>query len=819
MANPNALATFQPFPVGEGPVSVIKPVFLRTNLSGDPIRFSLNEDLGNIVNSATLTILNASVEGTDMDLGVIGGVSGGEDMSMWGKEVPNAQVEPNELVYIAEILGTENIDWVEVGTEETGFTYELVPGGNGEICTTHWRIVSANLSITDDGIPTCDVTLESLSKIAQEAKIDARAMGSNDNSIIIITKRYLDSLVYYAEKYHTEDNYSEIVTLAEYLSGLLPGTTVTTNNPTTTPGVAWPNPTNLYIKYPPAAGYGTYMNDGDPIPGTSLLIDGIQDAQLALAAKGYRGIDGYVLQGTGNYAENTKHAVLALQAKYEDLSDDGILGENTWKKLFPDTTTTTPTTTTVAPSLLLIVIDDSNYCSYCDIFFQRIRYEGYNFFFTNPLDVYQPTSYCAKAAENAAIQLATVPIYTVYETGQSCWEIINNIFSFNGLNLRFRRDNSLLVWPSGTLQVIDTEDSINVGNYETGLTLSYTKDGVINKAHVKGWVGKLTSGESEAIPTYAPNVNTTGGSAYPNPVSLTYPGVSGYICDGYMRDGCHGITAVATIQQALIAKGYSCGPSGADGIYGSDTKSAVASFQLKVGLGGSGNFGPKTWAKLFPTSTSTSMKRSDIAAALSSINGVTVISADLTDATIADFAWLTTRYPILFPSTSTYTTPALSTIITWSEFTILVNAYIATISTVTGDVYWVPDAKTEEPVDAYSALADEILNRDGHSFNAVSNDFEVSADYLLSSIDQLVKYGEKEIFKTVITARSGSYASNSLPLRTEVGMQVTGSSVLTGTTTLLIVSLSRTTDVQQQLVSTSISGNLVKTTGTAYSWV
>lgn len=58
--------------------------------------------------------------------------------------------------------------------------------------------------------------------------------------------------------------------------------------------------------------------------------------------------------------------------------------------------------------------------------------------------------------------------------------------------------------------------------------------------------------------------------------------------------------AVAKMQRALIAKGYSCGAKGADGIYGQATKNALGAYQADHTECGSVDFkcGPKTWASL-----------------------------------------------------------------------------------------------------------------------------------------------------------------------------------------------------------------------------
>lgn len=55
---------------------------------------------------------------------------------------------------------------------------------------------------------------------------------------------------------------------------------------------------------------------------------------------------------------------------------------------------------------------------------------------------------------------------------------------------------------------------------------------------------------------------------------------------------------VQLLQTKLINKGYSCGSSGADGIFGNDTLYALRKFQLDAALETDGICGAKTWAAL-----------------------------------------------------------------------------------------------------------------------------------------------------------------------------------------------------------------------------
>ena len=55
---------------------------------------------------------------------------------------------------------------------------------------------------------------------------------------------------------------------------------------------------------------------------------------------------------------------------------------------------------------------------------------------------------------------------------------------------------------------------------------------------------------------------------------------------------------VKEMQEILIRNGYNVGSTGADGIFGKNTKAAVVSFQKANGLAADGICGPRTWEKL-----------------------------------------------------------------------------------------------------------------------------------------------------------------------------------------------------------------------------
>lgn len=71
------------------------------------------------------------------------------------------------------------------------------------------------------------------------------------------------------------------------------------------------------------------------------------------------------------------------------------------------------------------------------------------------------------------------------------------------------------------------------------------------------------------------------------------PAVSSFTVSRILKKGVSG-EDVRPVQNALIAKGYSCGRTGADGKFGANTESAVKAFQKANGLSVDGKVGEKT---------------------------------------------------------------------------------------------------------------------------------------------------------------------------------------------------------------------------------
>lgn len=166
-SNLPALGRFKPGYVSGGAGQDELKVTLETNLAGEPIRFTFNESLDNIVSSGTLTMLNAIIgdDGEQQD-GVMGEVKTEEDEAKWGTLYDAAPVEPNQLCWV----------------KESG-------GGLGE-CTTYWRVVGVTSYLDENNIPYYEVQLEGMGQIAIDTKFDPeKAGGAEGNDVLVIINK------------------------------------------------------------------------------------------------------------------------------------------------------------------------------------------------------------------------------------------------------------------------------------------------------------------------------------------------------------------------------------------------------------------------------------------------------------------------------------------------------------------------------------------------------------------------------------------------------------------------------------------------------
>ena len=90
---------------------------------------------------------------------------------------------------------------------------------------------------------------------------------------------------------------------------------------------------------------------------------------------------------------------------------------------------------------------------------------------------------------------------------------------------------------------------------------------------------------------------TNRGPTTRSKINSAYSNLGGSSSSTNLSMGSSG-TDVKNMQKKLIALGYSCGSSGADGIFGQGTYNAVCKFQKANGLSVDGIIGPATRAKI-----------------------------------------------------------------------------------------------------------------------------------------------------------------------------------------------------------------------------
>jgi hypothetical protein len=233
--NPTALGRFKPEVVDIGDVpGGSTAVFLKTNLIGEPLRFTINETLDNIVSTANIVMLNAIVgDNNEIQQGVMGEIPTEEDEAQWGTLYQQATVEPNQLVEVWEIRGpySESTvatldddhyviqDYWENGVKgiktvniDALYYYEgqkfYTTPNPANCCHSLWRVVDVSAYTDDNDVPYYEVTLESLIQKLVEAKVDTYKMGSNQDFATYIREDYYDDLMYYANKYMGNDGYN-----------------------------------------------------------------------------------------------------------------------------------------------------------------------------------------------------------------------------------------------------------------------------------------------------------------------------------------------------------------------------------------------------------------------------------------------------------------------------------------------------------------------------------------------------------------------------------------------------------------------------------
>lgn len=163
----------------------------------------------------------------------------------------------------------------------------------------------------------------------------------------------------------------------------------------------------------------------------------------------------------------------------------------------------------------------------------------------------------------------------------------------------------------GLYNVCDRKGDINTLPDIPGVCVFYSNLGHVGvyignnevveaRGHAYGVVKSKAKGGSWAMwgmPRWI-DYTADGNSDMPTPSPEPEPQAKGPTCEvqlPVLKMGSHG-EAVRMLQTMLIAKGFSCGFCGADGDFGSGTKSAVLKFQRAHGLEADGVVGEKTWA-------------------------------------------------------------------------------------------------------------------------------------------------------------------------------------------------------------------------------
>lgn len=173
-------------------------------------------------------------------------------------------------------------------------------------------------------------------------------------------------------------------------------------------------------------------------------------------------------------------------------------------------------------------------------------------------------------------------------------------------------DSSLLNLSKNTLsQIIYTEaDILKKAGYKTGIYCNKDwYDNILDSKNLKKdfyfWIarypyndtGSFNENSSLNPKNYAVMWQYSSRGRVPGIYAYTDLDAAFYNLEVIMKPDSAPDT-IKTIQSRLIHIGFSCGPYGADGIYGPDTRNAVRDFQRIYGLTPDGIAGPETQKKL-----------------------------------------------------------------------------------------------------------------------------------------------------------------------------------------------------------------------------
>lgn len=161
------------------------------------------------------------------------------------------------------------------------------------------------------------------------------------------------------------------------------------------------------------------------------------------------------------------------------------------------------------------------------------------------------------------------------------------------------------------LIVEDTEHYFRVieGNYSNAVRVRTIAH---NSRYIRGFAVPDYAGKSDNEKARSDNGNACSDNGTSAAVIVDKPGgaVSAAEMQQSVSNETHGLSfmpvlsqgsagrSVVVAQGILIALGFSCGPDGADGEFGYNTRNATCRFQRANGLTVDGVIGPQTWAAL-----------------------------------------------------------------------------------------------------------------------------------------------------------------------------------------------------------------------------
>jgi hypothetical protein len=208
------------------PYGAVDHITLESNLKGEVVNFSFNENEDTITVTANITLLFASSDEITQEVEIFRYLDTyTEDRTVWGDYIWNADLEINQLVMIWVIEGQYNLlyrdhvwsEYENAYISESIYKPVLVEG-TGRIEETLWKVVDYSVYINEAGIPYADVRLESISAFIETAVWDASKVpypydGPSyylTGEGVIYFRPYLEDLRYWEDFYSTEDSYIDI---------------------------------------------------------------------------------------------------------------------------------------------------------------------------------------------------------------------------------------------------------------------------------------------------------------------------------------------------------------------------------------------------------------------------------------------------------------------------------------------------------------------------------------------------------------------------------------------------------------------------------